>query len=78
MIRWIGEPMGNIAKKKVTHAKLYNMCRGFGGDDMNNEGMDALTRVFILALVGSTILCDKAGAIYLYYMPSLKDVSSIS
>ena len=78
LIRWFGEPMVDIAKKRVTFGELYGAYKGFGGNKMRVENVERLTRVFILALLCSTLLCDKAGVAYLYYMPNLTDLSSIA
>ena len=78
LVRWFGEPMANLAKmKRVPFVDIYAAYKGFGGNNMTVEDIERLTRVFILALLSGTLLCDKAGVVNLYYLPSLKAISSI-
>ena len=70
--------MVNLAKKKrVPFVKIYEAYTGFGRNNIRVEDVERLTRVFILALLLGKLLFDKAGVVNLYYMPSLKDISSI-
>ncbi|KAK3189253.1 hypothetical protein Dsin_028814 [Dipteronia sinensis] len=77
LVRWFGEPMANIAKKKVLFLEIYDAYKGFGGNNIRVEDKERLTRVFILTLLSGKLMCDKAGVVNLYYMTSLRDISSI-
>ncbi|KAK9902442.1 hypothetical protein M0R45_001681 [Rubus argutus] len=77
IIKWFGKPFWVMLKgnKKVKYNELRRKYSTW--KVKTKEQIDQLTRVSILALIGSVLCCDKSDTFYLFYMPSLEVVDDI-
>jgi len=75
VVRLFGNPIASIINSKIKYRDIVDKYELWKPQTPVQE--DQLTRVFILALIGSTICNDKSDSVYLYYMPSLAKVDEI-
>lgn len=75
VVRLFGTPIRSILNAKMKYRDIVNKYKRWKPQTPEQE--DQLTRVFILAVLGSSLCNDKSDSVYLYYMPSLAKVEEI-
>ena len=75
VVRLFGDPIRSILNAKMKYRDIVNLYKRWKPQTPEQE--DQLTRVFILAVLGSSLCNDKSDSVYLYYMPSLAKIEEI-
>ncbi|XP_034229374.1 protein MAINTENANCE OF MERISTEMS-like [Prunus dulcis] len=75
VVRLFGDPIRSILNAKMKCRDIVNKYKRWKPQTPEQE--DQLTRVFILAVLGSSLCNDKSDSVYLYYMPSLAKIEEI-
>ncbi|KAL6276932.1 hypothetical protein ACE6H2_020533 [Prunus campanulata] len=75
VVKLFGTPIASLINTKTKYRDIVEKYKGWKPQTAVQK--DQLTRVFILALIGSTLCDDKSDSVYLYYMPSLAKVNEI-
>lgn len=70
-----GKPMVKLIDTRVSWGDLYEYYVDYPRS--TKQEVDQLTRVFLLALVGSVLCTDKSATMNLFYMPCLEYIDAI-
>lgn len=71
----VGEPLALLKKSRVEVSWLYSVYKNMPLN--TGKDCDRLARVFILALLGSTLFARRNNMVDLYYIPSLQCIADI-
>ncbi|XP_062075943.1 protein MAINTENANCE OF MERISTEMS-like [Humulus lupulus] len=71
----VGEPLALLKKSRVEVSWLYSVYKNMPLN--TGTDCDKLARVFILALLGSTLFVRRNNMVDLYYIPSLQCIADI-